>query len=230
PTVAMSAPANGATVSGTTLAVSATASDNVGVAGVQFKLDGANLGAEDTAAPFSATWNTTTAANGSHTLTAVARDAAGNTATASTVSVTVSNTVATTDTVWVEDALPGGSWGSGTGSDASTWITASPAPFSGTKAHQTNLASGLHEHSVTVAATDATATINSTDNATLTFTRTGATTAALTVGYTLGGTAVKWDDYRTDNGDMPVAITIPAGASSATMTIVAVNNETNASP
>ena len=53
-----------------TVTVSATASDNVGVAGVQFKLDGANLGAEDTTAPYSVTWNTTTATNGSHTLTA----------------------------------------------------------------------------------------------------------------------------------------------------------------
>src|SRR5205823_5352431 len=70
----------------------ANASDNVGVAGVQFKLDGANLGTEDTAAPYSRTWDTTTAANGStHTLTAVARDAAGNTATSASVTVTVSN-------------------------------------------------------------------------------------------------------------------------------------------
>ena len=39
--------------------MSATASDNVGVAGVQFKLDGANLGAEDTTAPYACRWNTT---------------------------------------------------------------------------------------------------------------------------------------------------------------------------
>ena len=51
PTVAMTAPANGATVSGSAVTVSATAADNVGVVGVQFKLDGANLGAEDTAPP-----------------------------------------------------------------------------------------------------------------------------------------------------------------------------------
>ena len=89
PTVSITAPANGATVSGTAVTVSATASDNVGVAGVQFKLDGANLGAEDTTAPYSVTWNTTTATNGSHTLTAVARDAAGN-ATTSAAFVTVS--------------------------------------------------------------------------------------------------------------------------------------------
>src|SRR6266404_1307660 len=47
PTVALTAPANGATVSGSSVTVSASASDNVGVAGVQFKLDGSNLGTAD---------------------------------------------------------------------------------------------------------------------------------------------------------------------------------------
>src|SRR5438132_2849785 len=77
PTVSITSPASGATVGGTTT-VTASASDNVGVVGVQFLLDGANLGAEDTATPYSMSWNTTTASNGSHTLSAVARDAAGN--------------------------------------------------------------------------------------------------------------------------------------------------------
>jgi putative lipoic acid-binding regulatory protein len=93
PTVSLTAPAGGATVSGT-VAVSATASDNVGVAGVQFRVDGANIGAEDTTSPYSVSWNTATIANGNHTLTAVARDAAGNTATSASQSVTVSNSQA----------------------------------------------------------------------------------------------------------------------------------------
>jgi hypothetical protein len=90
PTVSLTAPANGAGVSGASVPVSANASDNVGVAGVQFKLDGANLGAEDTTSPYSITWNSTAASNGPHSLTAVARDAAGNTTTSTAVSVTVS--------------------------------------------------------------------------------------------------------------------------------------------
>ena len=94
PVVAMSAPAAGSTVTGT-ISVSASASDNVGVAGVQFKLDGANLGAEDTAAPYATSWNTTGASAGSHTLTAVARDAAGNVTTAAGVTVTVDNAAPT---------------------------------------------------------------------------------------------------------------------------------------
>lgn len=92
PTVSLGAPSAGAVVNGSSTTVSATASDNVGVAGVQFKLDGANLGTEDTTGPtYSTTWNTTTATNGTHSLTAVARDAAGNTTTSTAVSVTVDN-------------------------------------------------------------------------------------------------------------------------------------------
>jgi hypothetical protein len=88
PTVALTAPAAGTVVSGTSVAVSATASDNLGVAGVQFQLDGTSLAAEVTAPPYAITWDTTTAGNGPHTLTAVARDASGNTASsAETVSV-----------------------------------------------------------------------------------------------------------------------------------------------
>src|SRR5262249_9522795 len=95
PTVSLTSPTAGATVSGT-ITVSANASDNVGVVGVQFKLDGANLGAEDTASPYSVSWNTVSATNGNHTLTAVARDAAGNTTTSSAITVTVNNPVDTT--------------------------------------------------------------------------------------------------------------------------------------
>jgi hypothetical protein len=78
PTVSLTAPADGAIVSGAAVTVSASAADNVGVAGVQFTLDGVNLGAEDTTSPYSVDWNTTIATNAIHSLTAVARDAAGN--------------------------------------------------------------------------------------------------------------------------------------------------------
>ncbi|MCI0528987.1 MAG: Ig-like domain-containing protein, partial [Nitrospira sp.] len=90
PAVSLTAPASGATVSGD-INVSASASDNVGVVGVQFKLDGANLGTEDTVSPYSISWNTTTATNASHSLTAVARDAAGNSTNSAIITVTVDN-------------------------------------------------------------------------------------------------------------------------------------------
>src|SRR5439155_7969853 len=88
----MTAPAASSSVSGT-ITVSATASDNVGVAGVQFTLDNGNMGSELTAGPYTLTWNTTAVPNGSHTLSVVARDAAGNTATSDVVAVTVNNDV-----------------------------------------------------------------------------------------------------------------------------------------
>jgi glucose/arabinose dehydrogenase len=91
PGVSLTAPAAGAAVSGTAVTVSASASDNVGVAGVQFLLDGASLSAEDTTSPNSITWNTTTAPDGAHVLSARARDAAGNATTSSGVTVTVDN-------------------------------------------------------------------------------------------------------------------------------------------
>src|SRR5262249_42625300 len=96
PSVAITAPANGSTAGGSAVTVAANATDNVGVAGVQFKMDGATLGAEVTAAPYSMTWNTTAVANGTHVLTAVARDAAGNTTTSASVTVTVSNAASLT--------------------------------------------------------------------------------------------------------------------------------------
>jgi hypothetical protein len=89
PTVSITSPKSGATVSGT-ITVTASASDNVGVAGVQFFVDGV-FGADDTTAPYSVPWNTTAASNGSHTLTAVARDTSGNQVTSNPVTVTVSN-------------------------------------------------------------------------------------------------------------------------------------------
>jgi hypothetical protein len=102
PTVSMTAPANGATVSGT-VSVTASASDNVGVASVQFQLDGANFGSLDTTSPYSVSWNTTTSSNGSHTLLAIAKDAAGNSTTSASVTATVSNTADTT-----APSVPGG--------------------------------------------------------------------------------------------------------------------------
>lgn len=90
PQINITAPA---AVSGTAVTVSANASDNEGVESVQFELDGANLGSPDTTAPYSISWNTTTTANGVHTLTAVATDEAGNWTRSDPVSVTVNNPV-----------------------------------------------------------------------------------------------------------------------------------------
>lgn len=118
PTVGLSAPASGATISGV-VSVSATASDNIGVASVQFTLNGVNLGAPDTSAPYSISWSTTGAANGTYILRAIARDAAGNATTSAARTVTVNNVIS--------------SGGSGTSTPSAPTVPAStcttPDPF-----------------------------------------------------------------------------------------------------
>lgn len=89
PTVALTNPPAGATLSGT-VTVTAAASDDLEVFGVRFTVDGVPLGGEDTVAPYEVTWTTTGAANGPHVVAAVARDAAGHETSAS-AAVTVAN-------------------------------------------------------------------------------------------------------------------------------------------
>jgi hypothetical protein len=90
PVVAIASPVSGGVVAGV-VAVLALATDDTSVAGVQFALDGAPLGAEDTAAPYAFLWDAAAVPNGTHTLSAVARDAVGRQATSAAVVVTVAN-------------------------------------------------------------------------------------------------------------------------------------------
>ena len=80
----------------------ATANDDRAVVGVQFQLNGQNIGAEVTQDGVSGddqfgptkyvlTWDSHGVANGTYTLTAVARDAAGHSTTSAGVAVTISN-------------------------------------------------------------------------------------------------------------------------------------------
>ncbi|HEX8908325.1 MAG TPA: S8 family serine peptidase, partial [Anaeromyxobacteraceae bacterium] len=90
PATSISAPAQGATVSGIVTVAAVTGSDDVGVAATELYVDGVLLAAG--AAPlFTAAWDTSAAANGPHTLTSKAYDAAGNVGASAGVSVTVAN-------------------------------------------------------------------------------------------------------------------------------------------
>ena len=102
PTVSFKSPADGSSLSGS-VAVSANASDDVGVVGVAFTLDNTSLGSELKSPPYSVSLDTTKIANGPHTLSVIARDAAGNVATQS-ISITVSN-----NTDFVFTVAPGAS-------------------------------------------------------------------------------------------------------------------------
>jgi len=91
-TASITSPADGATVSGTSSGVSMAVSNAQSPTQFVLKLDNTttlyNQSVNGTTA--STTWNTTTTANGTHTLTFTATDAAGKTATAS-ISVMVNN-------------------------------------------------------------------------------------------------------------------------------------------
>src|SRR5437867_7230149 len=84
PTVTVTAPSPNATVSGV-VTITADASDNVGVGGVQFQVDQTSIGTEVTAAPYAVSWDSSSVSNGTHALAAIARDTSGNTTTSSAV-------------------------------------------------------------------------------------------------------------------------------------------------
>jgi hypothetical protein len=91
PKVALTQPADGATVADTVV-VSVDATDDVGVTQVDLYVDGSYF-ASDTAAPFSFAWDTSTWANGAHSLLVRAHDAAGNVGEGLAVTVQVANVV-----------------------------------------------------------------------------------------------------------------------------------------
>ena len=103
PTVSLVAPTDGSTATGN-VTLSAAASDASGIASVQFLVDGSAVNT-DTSSPYSYSWNSASASNGSHTITAQATDKASNVATSSSVTVNVNNTVACTGTPSVPTGL-----------------------------------------------------------------------------------------------------------------------------
>ena len=94
PSISISAPTNGATVSGSiSLISSCTPQGSATVSSIQYQIDGDTFGAPGTASPYPLSWNTLTTANGSHTIAAVCTDSNGQTATSAAVNVTASNSM-----------------------------------------------------------------------------------------------------------------------------------------
>jgi chitinase len=89
PTATITSPISGATIFNTTI-ITATANDNVAVSGVQFKIDGINIGNE-VSAPYTLNLNTLSYSNGQHTLQAVARDTSHNLGYSSLFIVNINN-------------------------------------------------------------------------------------------------------------------------------------------
>lgn len=92
PTVALTSPANNATLSGTAT-ISSSASDNVGVTMVEFYANGTFLSASNVA-PYSYNWDTRGVGDGYYSILVKAYDNAGNSTQSSTVRVTVNNSIA----------------------------------------------------------------------------------------------------------------------------------------
>jgi len=109
PTISITSPASGATVSGT-ISVTVNAADNRAVSSVSLSVDGSFVG-NSTSAPFTISWNSATVINGTHTITVTAKDAAGNSASSSAqVTVnTVSNADVTNPTVSITSPASGAS-------------------------------------------------------------------------------------------------------------------------
>jgi peptidoglycan hydrolase-like protein with peptidoglycan-binding domain len=92
PSVSVTAPTASATVGGSAVSLTATASDNIALGGVSFYVDGSLQGSEDTTSSYGISWNSTATSSGSHSIFAVARDTSNNYATSSSVAFTVDNT------------------------------------------------------------------------------------------------------------------------------------------
>lgn len=91
PTVNVFSPTGGSTVSGI-ISVDVNAADNIGVSQVAFYANGKLVGSDDTS-PYQFSWDSTSVADGTVSLSAVASDAAGNQTTSASVAVTVKNQV-----------------------------------------------------------------------------------------------------------------------------------------
>ncbi len=104
PTVSVTSPTGGATVSGT-VTLTANASDNQSVSYLSFHLDGVLLG-YDFSAPYTLSWNSLNVTNGTHTLTVKAYDHASNEGTSAPVTFTVDNDY-TAPTVALTSPAPG---------------------------------------------------------------------------------------------------------------------------
>lgn len=92
PTTSITAPTSGSIITGnTTVTATAEPTDTSTITSVQFKIDGQNVGGVDTSAPYSVDWNSSSVANGSHSLTSTATTSNGLSTTSTVVVFSTSN-------------------------------------------------------------------------------------------------------------------------------------------
>jgi hypothetical protein len=239
PTVAIASPAASSVLSGNAT-ITATANDNVAVTKVDF-YQGTTLIGTSTAAPYSTTWNTTTVANGTYILKAVATDSSNNQTTSATVSVTVANVDTTAPTV-VLTAPGSGATLSGTATltaDASDAVgvtavsfysgstllgTDTVAPYA-TTWNTTTVANGTY--TIKAIASDAAGNTTTSSTATITVTNTDTTAPTVTLsspsaGSVLSGTvtltATAADNVAISRVDLYVGSTLMGSDTTAPYT------------
>ncbi len=101
PTINILSPVNGTTTSGV-VTITSSSTDNIGVSSVIYKIDNDVL-VVSTSSPFNVLFDTTLYLNGNHSITAIAADAAGNTATTS-INIFIDNPTASGEVQFLNDS------------------------------------------------------------------------------------------------------------------------------
>ncbi|MFH0846161.1 MAG: Ig-like domain-containing protein [Patescibacteria group bacterium] len=151
PSVSLTSPTTNEEVSGSSVALSAGASDSdTSVAGVNFYINNILQGSEDVSSPYSISWDSTATTSGAYTGFAVARDSAGNYATSTSVSFTVVNTGSTPTTISATGLETGATitWNTATTSSSKVYFGLSSDYSSSTP--ESNTSPRVLEHSVTL--------------------------------------------------------------------------------
>jgi peptidoglycan/xylan/chitin deacetylase (PgdA/CDA1 family) len=134
PTVSLSAPSSGATLSGS-VSFSANASSSVGISKVDYLVNGQVVATGTTGPSYTATWDSSTVGDGAVTVTARATDNGGNSGTSTPVAMTVSNAASRGGNMLTNASLETATGGStpdcwqlgGTGTNSYTWSRTSNA-------------------------------------------------------------------------------------------------------
>ncbi len=138
PQILITAPIASTTIIGSSVAVTANVTDNVGVKDVVFRLDGSKgvqIGPTLTSPPYSITFDSRQFSNGVHRITATAHDAVGNTNAVAVENITISNSSVSID----NSTLPNGKVGQfydinmsisgGSFTESYTWGVSRGLPF-----------------------------------------------------------------------------------------------------
>ena len=145
PTVSLTAPTAGATLTGP-VTFSANASSAVGIGRVDFLVNGVVV-ATSTSSPYTATWDSSTVSDGPATVTARATDTAGNQTTSAGQAATVSNAASRGGNMLANASLE---TNSGSGSTPDCWQESGSGTNTFTWTYTTNAHSGSRAENVTI--------------------------------------------------------------------------------